>query len=136
MFDIGFAELLLIAVISLLVLGPERLPGAARTAGLWIGRARRMMAEVQQDIQQQIATEDLHKKIEAEKDALGLDKMASSIESSIKETKALGSELKETLEESNPGAAPETLTQDPPEGAPVNEKPGSAPGQAKENGET
>ncbi|MCM2321560.1 MAG: Sec-independent protein translocase protein TatB, partial [Pseudomonas sp.] len=38
MFDVGFSELLLVALVALLVLGPERLPGAARTAGLWIGR--------------------------------------------------------------------------------------------------
>jgi sec-independent protein translocase protein TatB len=38
MFDIGFTELLLIGVVALIVLGPDRLPGAVRTAGLWIGR--------------------------------------------------------------------------------------------------
>jgi len=41
MFDIGFAELLLIGVVGLLVLGPERLPGAVRTVSLWVGRLRR-----------------------------------------------------------------------------------------------
>jgi sec-independent protein translocase protein TatB len=40
MFDIGFSELLIIAVVALLVLGPERLPRAARLAGMWVRRAR------------------------------------------------------------------------------------------------
>ena len=46
MFDIGFSELLLIGVIGLLVLGPERLPTAVRTASLWIGRIRRQFNEI------------------------------------------------------------------------------------------
>jgi sec-independent protein translocase protein TatB len=41
MFGISFSELLLVGLVALLVLGPERLPGAARTAGLWIGRLKR-----------------------------------------------------------------------------------------------
>ena len=46
MFDIGFLELLICGVIALLVLGPERLPTAARAAGRWIGGARRMVYNV------------------------------------------------------------------------------------------
>ena len=41
MFDIGFAELIIIGIVALLVIGPERLPGAVRTASLWINRIRR-----------------------------------------------------------------------------------------------
>ena len=59
MFDIGFWELGVIAVIALIVIGPERLPRAARTAGLWVGRARRMMAEVKADIDREINAEEL-----------------------------------------------------------------------------
>jgi sec-independent protein translocase protein TatB len=44
MFDIGFWEMAFIGVIALVVIGPERLPGVARTAGLWVGKARRMPA--------------------------------------------------------------------------------------------
>ncbi|MDH5409282.1 MAG: Sec-independent protein translocase protein TatB, partial [Gammaproteobacteria bacterium] len=46
MFDIGFWELAIIAVVGLLVIGPERLPGVARTAGMWIGRTRRFITTV------------------------------------------------------------------------------------------
>ncbi len=64
MFDIGFSELLLLAVISLLVLGPERLPGAVRTATTWISRIRRSFNEVRIELEREInATElkqDLH----------------------------------------------------------------------------
>lgn len=59
MFDIGFWELCLIGVIALLILGPERLPKVARTAGFWAGRARRFMAEVKSDIDAEIRRDEL-----------------------------------------------------------------------------
>lgn len=52
MFDIGFAELLLIGVVGLLVLGPERLPGAVRTVSLWLGRFRRSFNQIKREIEQ------------------------------------------------------------------------------------
>lgn len=54
MFDIGFWELALIGVLALIVLGPKRLPEAARTAGKWVGKLRAFIANVQQDIDRQI----------------------------------------------------------------------------------
>ena len=59
MFDIGFLEIVIIAAIALVVLGPERLPRAARTAGLWVGRARRMVADVKSDIDREIRESEL-----------------------------------------------------------------------------
>ena len=54
MFDIGFAELIIIAVVGLLVIGPERLPGTIRTASLWLARFRRSFNEIKQEVQQEI----------------------------------------------------------------------------------
>jgi sec-independent protein translocase protein TatB len=54
MFDIGFAELIIIAVVSLLVIGPERLPGAVRTVSLWLGRFKRSFNEIRQEIEQEL----------------------------------------------------------------------------------
>ena len=61
MFDIGFAELLVIAVVALLVIGPERLPRVARTAGMWVGRARRFVSSVKADIDRELAADELKK---------------------------------------------------------------------------
>ena len=61
MFDFGFWELVLIAVVALLVVGPERLPGVARQAGLWVGKARRFMSSVRSDIEREIQAEELKK---------------------------------------------------------------------------
>lgn len=56
MFDIGFWELLLILLVALLVIGPERLPGAARTLGLWVRRARALVNLVRDEVDRQIDT--------------------------------------------------------------------------------
>jgi sec-independent protein translocase protein TatB len=59
MFDIGFLELVVIGVIALLVVGPERLPRLARTAGLWMGRARRTLSSVKAEIDSELKAEEL-----------------------------------------------------------------------------
>jgi len=61
MFDIGFWELAVIGVVALLVIGPERLPGLARTAGLWLGRARGFVSSVKADIDRELAADELKK---------------------------------------------------------------------------
>ncbi|MCU7858364.1 MAG: Sec-independent protein translocase protein TatB [Candidatus Thiodiazotropha sp. (ex Lucinoma kastoroae)] len=64
MFDIGFWELTIIALVALIVIGPERLPKVARTAGLWLGRGRRFIANVKADIDKEIKVEALKEVIE------------------------------------------------------------------------
>ncbi len=66
MFDIGFWELAIIAVVALFVLGPEKLPGAARTAGLWIRKARETVSSVQNEIERELAQEELKKILDQE----------------------------------------------------------------------
>ncbi|MDK2779466.1 MAG: Sec-independent protein translocase protein TatB [Pseudomonadota bacterium] len=63
MFDIGFLELMVVGVLGLLVLGPERLPKAARTAGLFVGRIRRTLNNIQDDLERQVRTEELREKL-------------------------------------------------------------------------
>jgi len=72
MFDIGFAELLVIGVVALLVIGPERLPRVARTAGMWLGRARRFVGSVKADIDRELAAEELKKTLAKQADSKGL----------------------------------------------------------------
>ena len=64
MFDVGFSELLVIAVVALLVLGPERLPRAARMAGLWARRARAQWHSVRAELERDLAAEDLRRSVE------------------------------------------------------------------------
>lgn len=72
MFDIGFWELTTIAVIALVVIGPDKLPGVARTAGKWVGRARRFVGDVKTDIDRELKQEELKKAIA---DDVGLDEI-------------------------------------------------------------
>ncbi|MFK8017137.1 MAG: Sec-independent protein translocase protein TatB [Gammaproteobacteria bacterium] len=59
MFDVGFTELVLIFVIGLVVLGPERLPKVARTVGRWLGRARQMARSMQYELERELDLKDL-----------------------------------------------------------------------------
>ena len=59
MFDVGFSELIMVALIALLVIGPERLPKAARIAGWWLGKARHTIASVKAEIKQELHAEEM-----------------------------------------------------------------------------
>lgn len=63
MFDIGFSELLVVFVVGLIILGPERLPTAAKTAGLWVRKIKRSIQSVQSEINAQLDQEEMQRKI-------------------------------------------------------------------------
>jgi len=77
MFDIGFSELLVIGVVALIVIGPERLPRVARTIGHLMGRMQRYVADVKADIDREVELEELRKMRDSVQQA------ATSIESSV-----------------------------------------------------
>src|SRR5690606_4045144 len=66
MFDIGFLELVLLSVVSLVVLGPEKLPGAIRTVSLWIGRLRRSFNTIKMDIEKEIGADEIRRQLRNE----------------------------------------------------------------------
>ena len=59
MFDVGFSEMLVIAIVALVVIGPERLPRVARTAGALLRKARNSWQSVRSDIERELAAEDI-----------------------------------------------------------------------------
>ena len=82
MFDVGYGELLLIGIVALLVLGPDKLPGALRTAGLWISRFRRSFDRIRTEIEQEVGADDIRREIHNQ---LMLDQ-AKEIQREITET--------------------------------------------------
>jgi len=70
MFDIGFSELLIVAIVALIVLGPERLPKATRFAGLWVRRARAQWHSVKDELERELAAEELKRGFQDAKDAI------------------------------------------------------------------
>ncbi|SMF96919.1 sec-independent protein translocase protein TatB [Methylomagnum ishizawai] len=70
MFDIGFSELVLVGVVALLVFGPERLPRVAREAGLWIRKARSMVASVKSEIDHELQLQELQQTLREQKQKL------------------------------------------------------------------
>ena len=70
MFDIGFSELLVIAIVALIVLGPERLPTAARFTGLWVRRARAQWYSVKAELEHDLAADELKRSLRDTEDAM------------------------------------------------------------------
>ena len=85
MFDVGFWEIAIIALIALIILGPERLPRAARTIGLWVGKARRTLSEVKRDIDRELDASEL--------------KNIKNIKDDLKDTKNIFEDAASTLNE-------------------------------------
>ena len=114
MFDIGFWEMAFIGVVALIVIGPERLPGVARTVGHWVGKGRRMLNEVKTDIKKEIKEQDLQdlknlkqefgsvtsdiKSVTDNPDVLGVKKAGDEIRKSVDDVtadlKEAGAEIK------------------------------------------
>lgn len=115
MFDIGFSELLVIAVVALLVIGPERLPKVARTAGHLFGRLQRYVNDVKSDIQRELELDELKKLRSQFEDA------ARSVEQSVsevgREINAVSDDLNRSIggDAQTPATPPAAL----PDGAPA-----------------
>ncbi len=83
MFDIGFWELSIIGVVALIVIGPERLPSVARTAGLWFGRMRRFVSTVKADIDQQLKADELQKIMKEQAASSGLHEILEETKEAV-----------------------------------------------------
>lgn len=118
MFDFGFSEMLLVAVVALIVVGPQRLPKVARTAGHLLGRLQRYVAEVKSDVSREMQLDELKKlQQQVQEQARELEssvrQQAEGIESSVRDT---ASEIERSVDPVEPGAPP---MNPPPSLAPV-----------------
>ncbi|MDA8943980.1 MAG: Sec-independent protein translocase protein TatB [Porticoccaceae bacterium] len=83
MFDIGFLELLVIALITLVVMGPERLPETIRTISLWIGRLKQQLAKTRQDIENEVGMDDIRHQLHNEQVLKELGESKDQLEQSL-----------------------------------------------------
>lgn len=99
MFDIAFTELLIIGVVALLVIGPERLPKVARTAGILFGRFQRYVSNVKSDIQREMDASELSKlKTEVQDAARSFEQ---SVNEQAREVESNARELEQSLTAAN-----------------------------------
>jgi sec-independent protein translocase protein TatB len=83
MFDIGFLELLVIALITLIVMGPERLPEAIRAISLWIGRLKQLLAQTRQEIENEVGMDDIRHQLHNEQVLKELGEHKDQLEQSL-----------------------------------------------------
>lgn len=137
MFDISFAEIVVIAVVALIVVGPERLPKVARTLGYLLGRAQRYVVDVKSDIQREMELEEL-KKLKASMEGAARS-MEDTIRTEISGIREMSGEKPEEglmeKAETKPVIATDTVTEPVRENAPESSvQPGSADSQSHRTG--
>jgi sec-independent protein translocase protein TatB len=87
LFDVGFQEVVLIGVIALLVIGPERLPTVARSVGRWVGKMQRFVAGVKRDLQSELNTDEVRKLLNSQEDQIReLKEMVNETRSDFEKT--------------------------------------------------
>ena len=123
MFDVGFSELLVIAVVALLVLGPERLPKAARFAGLWVRRARAQWNSVKAEFERDLADDELRRTLRETQESL------RDAQASLREA---GSSLRRDFET----ASDELMRGPRPPAAPLERQPAALPLAATDDAST
>jgi len=114
MFDIGFSEMMVIAIIALVVIGPEKLPKMARTIGILAGRLQRYVSDVKADINREIELDELRKMRDSMQQAAS--SFESSVQSEINKASAEASKVEGELNAAVAGL-------DKPAGAPAAEQP-------------
>lgn len=96
MFDVGFWELCLVGLVSLLVIGPEKLPKAARVAGFWVGKTRNIVASVKAEIKQELQAEEMRQIL---KEQSGIEEMNTLLEEGSNAANDIKSALKSLPEQ-------------------------------------
>jgi len=97
MFDIGFSELLVIATVALIVMGPERLPETVRSISLWIGRFKQMLYSARKDFEQEVGMDDIRQQLHNEKIMRDLSQTKEDLQQTLDATALEAASLEETI---------------------------------------
>jgi sec-independent protein translocase protein TatB len=88
MFEVGFWELVMVGLVALLVIGPERLPKAARLAGFWIGKTRSMIAVVKAEIAEELHAEELRQTLKEQADIEEVKQLMDEASANLQDLKS------------------------------------------------
>ena len=119
MFDIGFPELVLIGIVALLVIGPDKLPETVRTVALWVGRIRRTFANIKAEIENEIGADEIRRQLHNESIMSELNKTKEQIGSIVRDAESQLDDIKKSatlettpdMEEPDAGAADQVTQQ-------------------------
>ena len=83
MFDFGFWEIAIIGVITLIVVGPEKMPSLARKAGLYFGRFKKFLNKIKSDINEELKMDEIKEHISMDEEEITLSEVAQEVKSSV-----------------------------------------------------
>ena len=98
MFDVGMWEITLIFVLLLVVVGPERLPKLVRTIGLWVGKARSIVASVKAEVEQELKVEELKRSIAQQTNVDEFKRLANQVKSINSDIASVGADIRRSTE--------------------------------------
>ena len=98
MFDIGFLELLIVALIALIVLGPERLPTAIKVTAIWVGRVRRSFQNIRTEIERELNVDDIRRDVH---NTAVMDELKKAREDLEREVGSVRSDLQSATDDIN-----------------------------------
>jgi sec-independent protein translocase protein TatB len=101
MFDIGFPELVVVSVVALLVIGPEKLPDTIRTMSMWIGRIQRSFASIRQEIESELGADEIRQQLHNES-------IMKELEETNKTLQQAGKDVRTTIDTTFEGAVTPT----------------------------
>jgi sec-independent protein translocase protein TatB len=122
-FDIGFSELLLVGLVALIVFGPERLPDAARTAGLWIGRLKRSFGAIKAEVEREMGADEIRRQLHNEQ----ILQLERELKQSIQPPAPRAAAVQEPQPEAEAPVTAPTSVASPPAPSPANLEPPRQP---------
>ena len=112
MFDIGFPELVVISIVALLVIGPEKLPEAIRTMSLWVGRVQRSFASIRREIESEIGADEIRQQLHNENIMKELEETKNTLQQAGQDVRTTINATVERAETSAPADKSESRTKD------------------------
>lgn len=112
MFDIGFPELVVVSVIALLVIGPEKLPETIRTLSLWVGRVQRSFTSIRREIESEIGADEIRQQLHNEDIMKELEETKNTLQQAGQDVRTTINATVERAETSAPVDKSESRTKD------------------------